>query len=210
MSSDEASLQVDLAEYNALRAEIQTFLNLQSAFLGLAVAIIAALIPVAASKDAVTALPWIIAATPLPFAILATLYADVIARIGRVARYIQTTLQPRLAKQTNPSAATGENDTLGWERYVHKDDPNKKLLWATDKIRYAIFFLPAILAYYASFWWPMSEAYFIADGLSQRWDLYFKITNGIALVGASIVVWRSESVIRGIHRNRKAKHARSH
>jgi hypothetical protein len=184
MSSDEASLQVDLAEFNALRAEIQTFLNLQSFFLGLAVAILAAVIPIAVGKRPGTP-AWTAAATPLPFAILATLYADVVARIGRAARYIENTLQPRLAKLTAPNVA------LGWEKYVHKDDPTERLTWWTDKIRYAVFSLPAIVAYLVSFWWPVPAGW--------KWDLYFKIVNGIALLGASIVVWRSEVVIlRGI------------
>jgi hypothetical protein len=181
MSGDEASLQVDLAEFNALRAEIQTFLNLQSAFLGLAVAVVVAVIQVGAGQPAERR-PWMVAATPLPFAILATLYADVGARVGRAARYIQGTLQPRLARQTAP------NHALGWEKYVHRDDPNKNLLWLTDKFRYAIFFLPAIAAYAVSFWWPVPD---------YR-DAYLKTVNGIALFGASIVVWRSEVVLKEI------------
>jgi hypothetical protein len=181
MSGDEASLQVDLAEYGALRAEIQTFLNLQSFFLGLAVAILAAVIPVAVGKRPGTP-AWMFAATPLPFAILATLYADVVGRMGRAARYIQKTLQPRLARLTTP------NDALGWEKYVHKDvDPSERLLWWTDKIRYPVFALPAIVAYVASFWWPVPAGW--------KWDLCFKTLNGIALLGASIVVWRSEAII---------------
>jgi hypothetical protein len=186
MSGDEASLQVDLAEFNALRAEIQTFLNLQSAFLGLAVAVIVAVIQVAASQPAGRR-PWMVAATPLPFAILATLYADVGARVGRAARYIQATIRPRLARQTAP------HDALGWEQYVHKDDPNKKLLWLTDKFRYAMFFLPAILAYVVSFWWPAPTSR----------DPYFKTMNGVALLGASSVVWRSEVVLKEILSKRK-------
>ena len=180
MSSEDASLQVDLAEFNALRAEIQTFLNLQSFFLGLAVAILAAVIPVAVGKRPGTP-AWTFAAIPLPFAILATLYADVVGRMGRAARYLQTTLQPRLVKLTIP------NDALGWELYVHKHDPTERLLWWTDKIRYAVFFLPAMVAYGASFWWPVPAGW--------KWDLCFKTLNGIALLGASIVVWRSEAII---------------
>ena len=178
MSSDETSLQVDLAEFSALRAEIQTFLTLQSAFLGLAVAIIAAVIPVAAGQAPDTR-RWLVAAIPLPLAILATLYADVVARIGRAASYIQNTLRPRLTKQTAPY------DALGWEQYVHNHDPVGKLLWWTDKIRYAVFFLPAASAYVDSFWWP----------LPARWNLYSKVVNGIALLGACVVAWRSEVVI---------------
>src|ERR1039458_4018047 len=181
MSSEDASLQVDLAEFNALRAEIQTFLNLQSFFLGLAVAILAAVIPVAVGKRPGTP-AWTFAAIPLPFAILATLYADVVGRMGRAARYIQTTLQPRLAKLTTP------NDALGWELYVHKHDPTERLLWWTDKIRYAVFFLPAMVAYGAAFWWPVPAGW--------KWDdLCFKIVNGIALLGAAIVVRRGGGII---------------
>jgi hypothetical protein len=163
MSSEDASLQVDLAEFNALRAEIQTFLNLQSFFLGLAVAILAAVIPVAVGKRPGTP-AWTFAAIPL-----------------RAARYLQTTLQPRLVKLTTP------NDALGWELYVHKHDPTERLLWWTDKIRYAVFFLPAMVAYGASFWWPVPAGW--------KWDLCFKIVNGIALLGAAIVVWRAETII---------------
>ena len=184
MSGDEASLQVDLAEYGALRAEIQTFLNLQSFFLGLAVAIIAAIIPVAAGQPTGT-LPWVVAATPLPFAILATLYAEVAARIGRAAEYIQTTLQPRLAKRTDP------NDALGWEQFVHEEDPARQLLWLTDKLRYLIFFLPAILAYVLSFRLPVPPAW-------GRWDLFFKIVDALALLGPPIVLRWSERVLKGI------------
>jgi hypothetical protein len=176
----EASFQVDLAEFNALRAEIQTFLTLQSAFLALAVAIIAAAISVFAEHPEKK--PELLAAAPLPFAVVAILYADVVARIGRAARYIQTKLRPRLAKQTAP------DDALGWEQYVHQDDPNLKLLRWTDKGRYAMVFLPALLAYVASFWWPIQPAL-------RRWDLFFKIVNGIAVIGAAIVIVRSEMLI---------------
>ncbi|MGA1997675.1 MAG: hypothetical protein ABSH45_18040 [Bryobacteraceae bacterium] len=188
MSSDDVSLEVDLAEFNALRAEIQTFLNLQSFFLGLAVAIIAAVIPVAVGQTPGMR-PWTFAATPFPLAILATLYADVIARIGRAAGYIQTTLRPRLAKLTAP------NDALGWEKYIHRDDPTGRLLLWTDRIRYAVFFLPAIITYLASLWWPVPAG--------CEWDLFFKTVNLIALLGASIVMWRSEAVIQGIVSNPK-------
>lgn len=179
MSSDEAALQVDLAEFNALRSEIQTFITLQSAFLGLAIAVIAAVLTVA---DKAEVRPWLLAATPLTFAILGVLYADVVARIGRAARYIQTVLQPRFARQTAPLEA------LGWERYVHKTDPKKRLLSWTDRIRYAIFFLPAIVTYVISFWWP-------APG---SWSVFFKIVNGIALLGGCAVVRESESVVKEI------------
>jgi hypothetical protein len=176
--SDQASIQVDLAEFGALRAEIQTFLNLQSAFLGLAVAFIAAVIPVAVGQQ--EEMPqWMVAGTPLPLAILAILYADVAARIGRAARYIHAMLRPRLATQSNPNL-------LGWEQYVHQDDPNKQLLRLTDKIRYSIFFLPAILAYVVSFLLP-----------APRWDFVFKTVNGIALLGAFAVVWWLEGVLKG-------------
>lgn len=178
MPGEEASFQVDLAEFNALRTEIQTFLTLQSAFLALAVAIIAAIISVAVGQEP-RVRPWIVAAIPLPFAILAILYADVVARIGRAARYIQVTLRPRLLIQTAP------HDALGWEEYVHKSDPDKDLLWWTDKIRYAVFAVPAIVTYFASFWWLVPS----------KWDHYVKAVNGIALLGASVVVWRSEAAI---------------
>ncbi len=178
MPGEADSLQVDLAEYNALRAEIQTLLTLQSAFLALAVAIIAAVIPVAASQEACVR-PWIVAAIPLPFAILAILYADVVGRIGRAARYIQVTLRARLLKQTAPQ------DALGWEQYVHEDYPDKKLLLWTDKIRYAVFAGPAIVAYFASFRWAVPT----------RWDPYVKAVNAVAIAAASILVWRVEVAI---------------
>jgi hypothetical protein len=181
MSSDQATMQVDLAEFDALRAEIQTFLNLQCAFLGVAVAFIGALIPVAAGQQEEMR-RWLVTGTPLPFAILAILYADVAARIGRAANYIQTGLRPRIVAQTAP-------DVLGWEQYVHKHDPNSRLLWVTDKIRYFIFFLPAIFTYGVSFWAPVSPA---------AWDLFFRYVNGIALLGALIVVLRSERVLKEI------------
>ena len=151
---------------------------------GLAVAIIAAIIPVAAGQPTGT-LPWVAAATPLPFAILATLYAEVAARIGRAAEYIQTTLQPRLAKRTEP------NDALGWEQFVHEEDPARQLLWLTDKLRYLIFFLPAILAYVLSFRLPVPPAW-------GRWDLFFKIVDALALLGPPIVLRWSERVLKGI------------
>jgi hypothetical protein len=68
------------------------------------------------------------------------------------------------------------------------DDPNKKLLWWTDKIRYAIFFLPAIVTYVVSFWWRVPA----------QWDPWVKTVNGVALLGACIVVWRSEVVLKEI------------
>jgi hypothetical protein len=124
---------------------------------------------------------WMVAGTPLPLAILATLYADVAARIGRAASYIHNKLRPRLAQQTSPAA-------LGWEQYIRQDDPNKELLRLTDKVRYFIFFFPAIFTYVLSFWLRVSLG----------WDLFFKIVNGIALLGAFIVARWSESVLKEI------------
>jgi hypothetical protein len=182
MSSDEASLQVDLAEFNALRAEIQTFITLQSGFLGLAVAIAAAVIPIAVGQPPETR-RWIVAACPIPFAILAVLYADVVARIGRAATYIQSKLQPRLAKQT------GSKDAFGWERYVHQEYPSNGLLWFTDKIRYPIFFLPGGIAWYANIKWLW---------LPPWWDRVFGIGNAVALAAAVVVAVASEIAIRRV------------
>lgn len=180
MTNAEASFQVDLAEFNALRAEIQTFITLQSAFVGLAVAIVAAVIPVAVGLPPDTR-RWIVAATPIPYAILAVLYADVVARIGRAAKYIQTKLQPRLAAHTHPKEA------LGWEHYVH-NEYSSRLLGYTDKIRYPIFFLPAIIAWVANFFLP----------LPPWWNLGFRIVNALAVLAASTVAAKSEAVIGGI------------
>ena len=172
MSSDEASLQVDLAEFNALRAEIQTFITLQSGFLGLAVAIAAAVIPIAVGQPPETR-RWIVAACPIPFAILAVLYADVVARIGRAATYIQSKLQPRLAKQT------GSKDAFGWERYVHQEYPSNG----------PIFFLPGGIAWYANIKWLW---------LPPWWDRVFGIGNAVALAAAVVVAVASEIAIRRV------------
>jgi hypothetical protein len=181
MSSDEAALQVDLAEFNALRAEIQTFITLQSAFLGLAIAVVAAGMTVAVGPLPEMR-PWMLAASPLTFAILAILYADVVARIGRAARYIEHEIQPRLARQTWPHRA------LGWEHYVHKVDPSKELLKRTDEIRYAIFFLPAVVTYCLSYFWPVRA----------WWNVVFWIVNPIALLGAFTVKRLAGGVVKEI------------
>ncbi len=183
MSSDEASLQVDLAEFNALRAEIQTFITLQSAFVGLAVAIAAAVIPIAVGQPPETR-RWIIAACPIPFALLMMLYADVVARIGRAATYIQEKLRPRLAKRT------ASKDALGWERYVHREYPSNLLLWFTDKIRYPIFLLPGAIALALNLFWLGLPTYWGERGMC--------ILNGLALAAAVAVTVASELAIRRV------------
>jgi hypothetical protein len=184
MPGDDPSLQVDLAEYNALRTEIQTLLNLQVTVLALAAGIVPVVISIAVGQST-DRLPWIVAATPLPFAFLAALYADIAARIGRAANYIQHTLRPRLTRQTAPE------DALGWELYVHETDPAKRLLWCTDQLRYLVFFLPAVAAYIVSFRMPALHVW-------CGWNSVFKIVNGMALLGSLIVVVWSERILKEI------------
>ena len=184
MPDNGPSLEVDLAEYNALRTEIQTFLNLQITFLALAAGIVPVVISIAVGQST-DRLPWIVAATPLPFAFLAALYADIAARIGRAANYIQHTLRPRLARHTAP------DDALGWELYVHEHDPAKRLLWWTDQLRYLVFFLPAVAAYFVSAWMPVLHVW-------CGWNYIFKIVNGMALIGSLIAARWSERILKEI------------
>jgi hypothetical protein len=199
MPSEEARLQVDLAEFSALRAEIQTFLTLQGVLLYLAVAAMGAIIPVAVGKE-LGVRHWIAAAAPLAFTILAALYADIVARIARAATYINRTLRPGLTTLAATDAA------LGWEDYVHKRDPHANFLEWSDRVRYAVFAVPAVAAFFGFGWWQIC-------GWRQQpspWHWWGPVLDAAdigAFFVACKVVKRSEKMKKEIHPVQPTKHA---
>jgi hypothetical protein len=171
-------VQVDLAEFAALRAEILTFLNLQNAFLGVAVLIITAVINVAAGEKVRL---WMVGCAPLPLAILAALYGDVAARIGRAGNYIGGTLGTRLDNQLPPRS-------LGWERFIRKEYQHRRLLWCTDKIRYFVFFVLALVSQI------VSDPSSVPSPVLVLWLTRLKTVNWYALGLAFIAVCSLEYV----------------
>lgn len=149
------SNSVLIAEYAALRSEITTFINLEVQFLSVSVALSGVLIGIAA-HDPKTFQEWF-DLCPIPFLLLALLYADVKARVLRAASYIQRKLQPRLFD--------GEpNGYWEWERFIREEYSKKLVLSVMEWMRWLIFLAPALIFFFFSISTPptgeMKHAFF--------------------------------------------------
>jgi hypothetical protein len=116
-----------MGEFSAMRAEITTFIALEVQFLTASVALAGVLVGFAfhdwdtfqGSLDI----------CPIPFLVLALLYADTKARVQRAATYIHTRLQPQLRK-------AGLIESLQWEDYIRKENPQRKNLVFFERMRF--------------------------------------------------------------------------
>src|SRR5712692_9068399 len=137
------SQDILLAEFSSLRSEITTFITLQVQILGFSVVLWGALMTIGFSH-------WVdfrdfLAVCPIPFLLLALLYADAKARIIRAASYIQVKLSPNL-------------HDLSWEVFIRTEYRLRWFVSATEWMRWLFFLFPALSSFLLSCWKPPNNA----------------------------------------------------
>src|SRR5271155_4176965 len=160
-----------LAEFSAMRSEITTFVTLQVQFLSASVVLGGVLVGLAVNK-------WSpfresLDIVPIPFLLLAMLYADTKARVLRAACYIDDKLRPRLV-------AAGLPEALQWEEYIRQEYPARKHLEIMDRLRWLIFLFPALVTLFLSIGIPPT---------SEVQKSFFPIVFCIDLALLCFVVW---------------------
>ena len=144
-----------MSEFSAMRTEITTFITLEVQSLSVSVALAGVLVGLAVHdwntfREALDI-------CPLPFLVLALLYADVKARVLRAACYIQNKLRPQII-------SAGLAESLQWEEYIRKEYPARKQLAFIEWLRWLVFLAPAVVALLLSIHTPplgsMSHAFF--------------------------------------------------
>jgi hypothetical protein len=126
-----------MPEFSAMRSEITTFIALEVQFLTVSVTLAGVLVGLAIHD-------WdrfreSLDICPVPFLVLALLYADTKARVLRAASYIERKLRPQLV-------AAGFTGSLQWEEFLRNEYPARKHLDLIEKLRWLVFLLPALTA----------------------------------------------------------------
>lgn len=137
-------LQIFLAEYNALRREIELLIEHQKDIMNFSILTIVAMVGLAGvliEANEMHEFSYIYLAFPLIFLSLALLYADKTVRILRAADYIHNYLRKRIIDKY------GEEKLLKWEHYKsHESSYSKGFARILDKARWIIFILPSAIS----------------------------------------------------------------
>lgn len=196
MTSDDA-LKIKLAEYEALRYEITTFLGLQGQFMSYSIALSSGILALgsgivalgAKDPDTLKVPAVILAFLPAPFLILGILYGDVKMRILRVALYIEKELRPALI-DGSPELMS----CLRWESFIREPgDMIWFLLPIADLLRYLVFLLP-VVALWVLWWWNRSYT------KHPCLCMLLVVFEAIVFFGLAFVMWKLESYDRTLHK----------
>jgi len=148
-SSDKKSdpvnvLQIFLAEYNALRREIELLIEHQKDIMNFSILTIAAMAGLFGIFKADTELQSFsyiyLVFFPLIFLLLALLYADKTVRILRAADYIHNHLRKEIVKKYK------EERIWQWELYKSGDSFERELALWLDRKRWYIFLFPCVIS----------------------------------------------------------------
>ena len=148
-------MQVLIAEYNALRREIELLIGHQKDIVNFTIVAFAAMVGLfgivtkignSNLDDLFLFFSYVYLAFPFVFLLLAFLYADKSVRILRAAHYIHSDLRDKVSK------ICGDQDIWHWESYKSRE---KSLMRITarwlDIIRWFIFILPGFISIALSF-----------------------------------------------------------
>jgi hypothetical protein len=132
-----------LAEYNALRREIDIYHDHQKQLINFAVLILAGLASTQFAPLATSVIkqrPMLLLLIPVLFVTFAHMFADRMIRILRLADYIHNCARPTV------SALVG-HDVWQWEHYKQATELfDRRIMRALDRSRWAIFMLPSCAA----------------------------------------------------------------
>lgn len=142
-------LQPFMAEYNALRREIELLIEHQKDIMNfsiLTIVAMATLFGAIEAKKELQPVSYVYLVFPWIFLLLALLYADKTARILRVADYIHNYLRREIIEMC------GDENVLQWELYKsNRYSFRRKLALVLDRIRWFIFFIPAFFSFWLFF-----------------------------------------------------------
>jgi hypothetical protein len=130
-----------IAEFSAMRSEITTFITLEVQFLAVSVTFAGVLVGFAVHDW--SAFRESLDICPIPFLVLALLYADTKARVLRAACYIQTKLRPQFVE-------AGLSESLQWEEFIRTEYPARRHLEIIEWLRWLVFLVPAIVTLFLS------------------------------------------------------------
>jgi hypothetical protein len=160
-----------MGEFSAMRAEITTFISLEVQFLTASVALAGVLVGFAFHDW--STFQNSLDVCPIPFLVLALLYADTKARVLRAASYIQDKLQPELRK-------AGLSTPLQWEDYIRKEYHQRGYLEFFERMRWLVFLGPAIIS-------MLLAIHFEPTGVMSR--SFFGVLIFVDVVMAVFVIW---------------------